>query len=303
MITIILQRDPNLKGVGGEDCGEALLIGNTLFDLQVLAKQPKPVIVVRTIASPPKTIPVLQLSDGQRHTRLLTIAMLAELNVPLVIDQPEDDLDNAFISSSIVGTLRAIKEKRQVIVVTHNANIAVLGDLNLTLAAVPCKRPRQDQRSWIDRYAGHKALRREHLGGRPHASPKGKRYIITKRSEVALAKSAALPRPGCFDAPVQLTLAGSNVVGFLAQASTGRGAKIWSTDKTAGRRAESGSAKHGDFLEHRCRDGVDVLRDDLAAGAADQWLLTARKAVGVWGDGNVNVDLSIGGVRRSPSFR
>jgi hypothetical protein len=59
--------------------------------------------------------------------------MLAESNVPLVIDQPEDDLDNAFIFSSIVTTLRAIKEKRQVILVTHNANIAVLGDSELLL--------------------------------------------------------------------------------------------------------------------------------------------------------------------------
>ena len=76
---------------------------------------------------------MLQLSDGQRHTILLTIAMLAESNVPLVIDQPEDDLDNAFIFSSIVTTLRAIKKRRQVILVTHNANIAVLGDSELIL--------------------------------------------------------------------------------------------------------------------------------------------------------------------------
>lgn len=104
-----------------------------LFELQALAKQPKPVINVRTKTSPQKEIPVLQLSDGQRHTILLTIAMLAESNVPLVIDQPEDDLDNAFIASSIVGTLRRVKERRQVILVTHNANIAVLGDSELIL--------------------------------------------------------------------------------------------------------------------------------------------------------------------------
>jgi putative AbiEii toxin of type IV toxin-antitoxin system len=110
-----------------------LVYWNILFDLQALAKQPKPIITVRTKATPPKEIPVLQLSDGQRHTILLTIAMLAESNVPLVIDQPEDDLDNAFIFSSVVSTLRAIKEKRQVIVVTHNANIAVLGDSELIL--------------------------------------------------------------------------------------------------------------------------------------------------------------------------
>jgi len=112
---------------------DKLCYWNILFELQVLAKQPKPIITVRTKSTLPKEIPVLQLSDGQRHTILLTIAMLAESNVPLVIDQPEDDLDNAFIFSSIVTTLRAIKEKRQVILVTHNANIAVLGDSELIL--------------------------------------------------------------------------------------------------------------------------------------------------------------------------
>jgi DNA repair ATPase RecN len=112
---------------------DKLCYWDILFDLQALAKQPKPIITVRTKSTPAKEIPVLQLSDGQRHTILLTIAMLAESNVPLVIDQPEDDLDNAFIFSSIVTTLRAIKERRQVILVTHNANIAVLGDSELIL--------------------------------------------------------------------------------------------------------------------------------------------------------------------------
>lgn len=104
-----------------------------LFELEALAKQPKPIITVRTKADTPIEIPVTQLSDGQRHTILLTIAMLAESNVPLLIDQPEDDLDNAFIASTIVGTLRAVKERRQVIIVTHNANLAVLGDSELIL--------------------------------------------------------------------------------------------------------------------------------------------------------------------------
>lgn len=105
----------------------------TLLRLQELAKQPKPLIVVRTRSTPPRDVPVKQLSDGQRHTILLTIAMLAESNVPLVIDQPEDDLDNAFIFSSVVATLRSVKERRQVILVTHNPNIAVLGDSELIL--------------------------------------------------------------------------------------------------------------------------------------------------------------------------
>jgi hypothetical protein len=103
----------------------------SLHALEVADKPPKPIIKVLTKSSVPKQIPVTQLSDGQKHTILLTIAMLAESNLPLLIDQPEDDLDNAFIFKSIVSTLRSIKERRQVIVVTHNANIAVLGDSEL----------------------------------------------------------------------------------------------------------------------------------------------------------------------------
>ncbi len=104
-----------------------------IFDLQEIGKPAKPVITVRTKGEHPKEIPVIQLSDGQRHTILLTIAMLSESSVPLIIDQPEDDLDNAFIAATIVVTLRAVKERRQIIVVTHNANIAVLGDAELIL--------------------------------------------------------------------------------------------------------------------------------------------------------------------------
>lgn len=102
-----------------------------LHAVEVVAKPEKPVIKVVTKGSPGRQIPANQLSDGQKHTILLTIAMLAESNLPLVMDQPEDDLDNAFIFSSVVKTLRTIKERRQIILVTHNANIAVLGDSEL----------------------------------------------------------------------------------------------------------------------------------------------------------------------------
>src|SRR5215470_3652831 len=50
---------------------EKLCYWDILFELQALAKPPKPIITVRTKASPPKDIPVFQLSDGQRHTILL----------------------------------------------------------------------------------------------------------------------------------------------------------------------------------------------------------------------------------------
>ncbi|MRT94432.1 TrlF family AAA-like ATPase [Ancylomarina sp. 16SWW S1-10-2] len=75
--------------------------------------------------------PISQLSLGQQHSVLLGILLLSDSNKPLIIDQPEDNLDSEFIYKTIVKNLRKIKEQRQVIIVTHNANIAVLGDAEL----------------------------------------------------------------------------------------------------------------------------------------------------------------------------
>jgi len=46
----------------------------------------------------------------------------------LLIDQPEDNIDNRFISRDIVNLLRRLKNRVQVILVTHNASIAIYGD-------------------------------------------------------------------------------------------------------------------------------------------------------------------------------
>jgi len=77
--------------------------------------------------------PISQLSLGQQHSVLLGILMLSDSNKPLIIDQPEDNLDSEFIYKTIVKNLRKIKEQRQIIIVTHNANIAVLGDAELII--------------------------------------------------------------------------------------------------------------------------------------------------------------------------
>jgi len=68
-----------------------------------------------------------QLSTGQRCTTILPI-LLTQSERPLLIDQPEDNLDNAFVYDTIVTALRAVKGSRQVIFVTHNPNIPVLGE-------------------------------------------------------------------------------------------------------------------------------------------------------------------------------
>lgn len=71
------------------------------------------------------------LSFGQKAVVILTlITNLGENHgmPPLIIDQPEDHLDNHYIFSNLVTDLRKIKGKRQVILVTHNPNIVVSGD-------------------------------------------------------------------------------------------------------------------------------------------------------------------------------
>ena len=72
------------------------------------------------------------LSKGQRATALLLL-LLGAASSPLVIDQPEDDLDNRFIYDGIVKRLRDLKGVRQIIVCTHNANVPVLGDAELVV--------------------------------------------------------------------------------------------------------------------------------------------------------------------------
>ena len=76
----------------------------------------------------PRTREFRQLSLGQQQSVLLAVMLSADSNTPLIIDQPEDNLDAEFIYQSVIPVLRRAKERRQVIVVTHNANIAVLGD-------------------------------------------------------------------------------------------------------------------------------------------------------------------------------
>ncbi len=77
--------------------------------------------------------PVQQGSPGQKTAALLAF-ILSYGDEPLLLDQPEDDLDNHLIYDLIVTQLREIKQKRQVMVVTHNANIVVNGDAENVIA-------------------------------------------------------------------------------------------------------------------------------------------------------------------------
>lgn len=66
-------------------------------------------------------------SAGQKTTAILTF-ILSYGTLPLILDQPEDDLDNKLVSELIVERLQKAKEQRQIIAVTHNANVPVNGD-------------------------------------------------------------------------------------------------------------------------------------------------------------------------------
>jgi len=68
-----------------------------------------------------------RLSTGQQCTAILHLLLLDNSD-PLLMDQPEDNLDNAFIADRIVTELRIAKLSRQFIFATHNANIPVFGD-------------------------------------------------------------------------------------------------------------------------------------------------------------------------------
>ena len=71
-----------------------------------------------------------QASAGQRAAAMLAF-LLAHGNEPLVLDQPEDDLDNHLIYGLVVQQIRSNKLRRQLIIVTHNPNIVVNGDAEL----------------------------------------------------------------------------------------------------------------------------------------------------------------------------
>ena len=74
--------------------------------------------------------PITQASAGQRSAAMLAF-LLAHGQEPLVLDQPEDDLDNHLIYDLVVRQIRENKLRRQIIVVTHNPNIVVNGDAEM----------------------------------------------------------------------------------------------------------------------------------------------------------------------------
>lgn len=93
------------------------------------------------------------LSTGQKATAVLLLLLL-ESEAPLVVDQPEDDLDNRFITEGVVPIMRQEKRRRQFVLSTHNANIPVLGDAELILGLAASGEGK----------GGHAKISPEHMG-------------------------------------------------------------------------------------------------------------------------------------------
>jgi len=77
-----------------------------------------------------------KLSAGQKGTLYLLLQLATKaFSTPLIFDQPEDDLDNEFIIEELVDLFKELKKYRQIIIVTHNANLVVTADTEQVIVA------------------------------------------------------------------------------------------------------------------------------------------------------------------------
>ncbi len=81
--------------------------------------------------------PIENVSAGQKGLAFLNL-LLASGDMPLLVDTPEEGLDNEGVYTELVPIFRREKEKRQIFVVTHNANVPVNGDAELIACLEPC---------------------------------------------------------------------------------------------------------------------------------------------------------------------
>jgi hypothetical protein len=125
-----------------------------LMRIEELELSPTTTIRLNTApqGEPPAWSALEDLSTGQKATAVLLL--LLESDAPLVVDQPEDDLDNRFITEGIVPRMREEKQRRQFLFSTHNANIPVLGDAELIIGLAASG----------EANGGHARIAPEHMG-------------------------------------------------------------------------------------------------------------------------------------------
>ncbi|MCS7055962.1 MAG: AAA family ATPase [Thermoflexales bacterium] len=117
-----------------------------------------------------------KLSAGQRATAMLLI-LLTQRRRLLLVDQPEDDLDNRFVFEDVVSLLRKQKDERQFIMATHNANIPVLAHAELIVALeAEADRARVAVQGGMDHPQVQDAVRRLMEGGEEAFRRRAEKY-------------------------------------------------------------------------------------------------------------------------------
>ncbi|MCB1225414.1 MAG: hypothetical protein KDK99_06350 [Verrucomicrobiales bacterium] len=110
--------------------------------------------------------PLDRLSVGQKGTVYLCLKLATQaFTQPLIFDQPEDDLDNEFIIEELVEIFRSIKQFRQVILVTHNANLVVNADAEQVVVAENANGVLKYTSGSLEAEVTNKAVRRILEGG------------------------------------------------------------------------------------------------------------------------------------------
>jgi len=82
-----------------------------------------------------------EFSPGEKGALLLIFYLLIDKsNIPLIMDQPEENLDNESVFTLLVPYIRKVKQRRQIIIVTHNPNLAVVCDAEQIISATMNKK-------------------------------------------------------------------------------------------------------------------------------------------------------------------
>jgi len=120
-----------IEGEGENAATTKKPLDNIFFNLQ---ERKDYLYVVPEIKFMNKTLD--QLSVGQRGTLYLLLQLATNaFSSPLIFDQPEDDLDNEFITKELVGLFKELKRYRQLLISTHNANLVVTADAEQVIVA------------------------------------------------------------------------------------------------------------------------------------------------------------------------
>ena len=123
--------------------------------------------------------PLERLSVGQKGTVYLCMKLATQaFSQPLIFDQPEDDLDNEFIIEELVDIFRGIKQFRQVILVSHNANLVVNADADQVIVAGNDEGVLRYTSGSLEDPATNKAVRRILEGGDAAFRKRELRYNI-----------------------------------------------------------------------------------------------------------------------------